>query len=49
MYTFVPVQWDPQHPGCNIQEYPGLEYSIDPAASNPDEKCQPSTTITTRK
>lgn len=49
MFTFVPVQWDPQHPGCNIREYPGLEYSIDPAASLQDEKQQHPATKTTHK
>ncbi len=30
MFTFVPVQVNPKTFGCNVKEYPGLKFSVNP-------------------
>ena len=30
MFTCIPVQWDPLHPGCNIREFEGLKFAPSP-------------------
>lgn len=30
MFTFVPVQVNPKTPGCNVKEYPGLKFAVEP-------------------
>jgi hypothetical protein len=31
MFTCIPLQWDPQHPGCNLREFPDLRFATEPA------------------